>query len=275
VPADHAYLLSYCRELGLPLRAVAATSPAGDAGEAKAGMLAPAGGMDRIPLAFAKALRNRPILGVEVVELRQDFGRAEVVYRERKTGALKALYSDFAVVAIPMPVLAGVRADFTPDVRRAIAAASATHANKVAFEAPRFWEEDRRTAAKRGLLVAAYNVGAPAVAFERLPLEEQIELARAAVGRAHPGREGDLANPMVVNWSKEPFSLGASVEWADPAAREALGEAEGRFLFAGADLSPLPGWLEGGVLSARRAVGQIARRSGGRTLIDIDDLAYG
>ncbi len=251
----------------------------------QATMFEPVGGMDRIPYALAKAIRGRLVLGAEVEEIRQAPGGASVTYRDRKSGRSVTLLAEYAVVTIPLTILARVANDFSPAVKQAIAKAVYSHSSKVAFESPRFWEREQiyggisftggETSlvwypssgfnSPTGLLIAAYTNGDVGAAFERRPIAEQIAMARASVGRLHPGHEGDLIHPMVVNWRKVPFNLGPWIHWDedgnDPASYHLLNQPEGRIYFSGAHLSQMPSWQEGGVLAARRTVAEIARRT--------------
>ena len=117
------------------------------------------------------------------------------------------------------------------------------------------------------MLLACYGSGPRAEGFAALPLEAQIAAARAAVGRVHPGHEGELTKPVVVNWSKIPFSHGPWPNWQGDSAQEGhmdmpayrlLNQPDGPFHFTGAHLSQMPGWQEGAVLSAHRTIKALA-----------------
>ncbi|HEY0301636.1 MAG TPA: FAD-dependent oxidoreductase, partial [Rhizomicrobium sp.] len=246
----------------------------------QAPMFEPAGGMDRIPAAFHRAIRSPLLLDAEVKSIRQDAAKATIAYRER--GRIRALTADYLIVTIPLPVLAKLDTDFAPPVKAAIANAVYDHSAKIAFEAPRFWEAEQIYGglsfgstgtgpvwypssgfhAARGIILGAYVSGKPAAAFEALPLAAQIDRARAAVDRLHPGHGADLAAPAAVNWSKVPFNLGPWIHW-EPDGADAyklLNQPEGRIYFSGAHLSQLPSWQEGAVAAAHRTVEMIAAR---------------
>ncbi|HKR88349.1 MAG TPA: FAD-dependent oxidoreductase [Phenylobacterium sp.] len=250
----------------------------------QATMLEPVGGMDQIPRALAAALRRPPRLGAEVRAIRQSHGGVEVAWRDRTSGAGAVERGDFVVVTLPLKILAQIPTDLPAPVRKAVAAAVYDHAAKVAFDAPRFWEAEQIYGglsfpdggtgvvwypssgfhSPRGLLVAAYLAGPPAAAFEARPLGEQAGLARAAVERLHPGHGADLANPVVVDWSRQAFNLGPWMHWEtdgnDAAAYRLLNQPQGRIYLSGAHLSQLPSWQEGAVAAAHRTVGLIAER---------------
>lgn len=250
----------------------------------QATMFQPVGGMDQIPAAFARAIRSPIRLGAEVRRIRQTPTGVEVVLRDRRTELTFVEQADYLIITIPLPVLAKIDTDFSAPVRSAIAGAVYDHAAKVAFESPRFWQDDQIYGGlsfvggetslvwypsgdyqnPRGVLVGAYSAGPLAKAFEGRSLAEQVALARNAVERLHPGHGAQLAAPLVVDWSKVPFNLGPWIHWgtdsADVSAYRRLNEPEGRVYFSGAHLSQLPSWQEGAVLAAHRTIAQLDKR---------------
>ena len=255
----------------------------------QATMFQPVGGMDRIPVAIARHLTDRVICRAEVVRIRHDVGGVQVTYVDRATGAGHTATGDYVVCTLPFPVLAAIDHDLPPDYRAAIAAVEYDFSNKIAFDAPRFWEADEiyggitfvggDTAliwypsaaihSDRGVVLGCYASGQRARDFERLPLAEQIAAARAAIEMVHPGHGADCVAPLVVNWHKVPFSLGPWPAWngvplgpqenhIDQPGYRLLNQPAGRVVFAGAALSQTPGWQEGAVQSAHAAVTTIA-----------------
>jgi len=111
--------------------------------------------------------------------------------------------------------------------------------------------------------------GKPAAAFGALPISKQIEMARNAIDKLHPGHGVDLSAPVVVDWNKIPYNLGPWIHGTDsgndPDAYRLLNQPEGRVYFSGAHLSQLPGWQEGAVLTAHRTIELVARRVGAAT----------
>ncbi|MGO9450164.1 MAG: flavin monoamine oxidase family protein [Candidatus Binataceae bacterium] len=255
----------------------------------QAPMFEPVGGMDRIPAAFHKSIRSPILLGAEVTRIRQSPDKTEIVYVDRGTDKTHRLSADYLVCTIPLPVLAKVDTDFSAQVKQAIAGALYDHAAKVAFESPRFWEAEQIYGglsfggpatgvvwypssgfqSARGIILGAYVSGKQAKAFEALPISTQIDMARNAVDKLHPGHGVDLSAPVAVDWSKVPYSLGPWVHWGDSSseadAYRLLNQPDGRVYFSGAHLSQLPGWQEGAVLSAHRTMELIATRVGAAT----------
>lgn len=243
-------------------------------------MVAPRGGMDAFPKALAASLRHPVVREAQVTAIRRAGDGVRIEWRDG-AGRTQATVADCAVVTLPLPILAEIPSDFTEPVRAAIAGVRLADSVKVAFESTPFWEADQiygglsfvggetgviwypsdRFQAPRQVLLAAYTATpAGAHAFAARPIAEQVALSRAAVDKLHPGHGKDLVNPVVINWRKQPFSLGPWLEWGrdgnDPATLDRLNQGDGPFVFAGSHLSAYSGhWQEGAVLSARRAVG--------------------
>ena len=252
----------------------------------QATMFQPVGGMDSFPHALARAVRSPVMRHAEVTNIRSTTSGVAVAWRDRKSGKPNRLEADYALVTLPLVVLAGIDTDFEAPVKQAIAAVAYDHSNKVAFEAPRFWEREQvyggiswvggettmvwypsaAMHSERGVLVATYTSGAPAEQMAKRPLAEQISMARAVVGRLHPGHEGVLERPVAVNWSKVPYNFGPWPRWGglgsaiDTPGFRLLNEPHGRVYFTGAHLSQMPGWQEGAVLSAHRTIALLAER---------------
>lgn len=244
----------------------------------QATMLAPVGGMDRIPHALAAALRKPVVTGAEVREIRRSGDGVTIAWRDA-AGAAQTVRADRAIITLPLPILASIDGDFSAPVKRAIASARYQDTVKVAFQSRPFWEDQQiygglsfvggetsviwypsdRFQQKQEVLLAAYMSQDAAASFARRPIAQQIELARAAVERVHPGHGAELHSPVVVNWRKQAYNLGPWLDWeADGNSLDTfrlLNQPDGPFLFAGSHLSQYSGhWQEGAVLSARRAV---------------------
>ncbi len=266
----------------------------------QATMFEPVGGMDQIPIAIDSRLNDRAIRNAEVRQIRQNAHDVAVTFVDRPTGAARTLTADYLVCTIPFPVLAGIESNLPAQYKAAIAGIEYDYSNKIAFEAPRFWEADQiyggitfvggETSliwypsnglhSERGMLLACYTSGARARAAQQKALADQIAAARAAVEMVHPGHGADCADPIVINWHKIPYSLGPWPAWNGvlsnplPDARidkpgfRLLCEPWGRIAFASAALSQTPGWQEGAVQSAHAAVTAIAGQVAARALTD-------
>jgi monoamine oxidase len=118
------------------------------------------------------------------------------------------------------------------------------------------------------ILTGAYNYDAVAEAFGNLPLDKRLELAHGGGQLLHPefGDEVPLARGLSIAWQRVPFIEGGWADWNrnDPQHKEAynrLLRADKRFYVGGDQVSYLPGWQEGAVLSAYHVVNQITGRS--------------
>lgn len=256
----------------------------------QATMFQPVGGMDRIPAAFERAIKSPVIRNAEVLQIRQAPAAVTVAWLDRASGAERTTRADFAIVTIPLNILAGIDSNFDPAVKAAIADVPFGYSNKIGFDAPRFWEQQQIYGgiswvggetnmvwypsngmhAARGMLLACYASGDVAKSLAARPMAEQIAIAKTAVGHLHPGHAGDLSRPAVVNWSKIPFNLGPWPAWVGSgrasegsmvdAGFRLLNAPHGRVYFSGAHLSQLPSWQEGAVSAAQRTLGLIAAR---------------
>jgi len=249
-------------------------------------MLQPVGGMDRIAAAFERRVHAMIRYGAQVREIRREGAGVRVIYRDRRGGAPRSVAGDYCLCTIPLSVLAGIPADFSPDVRAAIATPTYGKAIKIAFQANRrFWEEDDQIYGgiswterditqvwypstgfhdAKGVLLGAFiwsdeiaeRVGA-------LPPAERLVRAVQDGERLHERYAEHLAHGISVAWHKVPENLGAWVEWTQEtrkSAYETLCRPDGPIHLAGEHLSYVTAWQEGAVLSAQAAVTAIAER---------------
>ena len=251
-------------------------------------LLQPRGGMDRIVEGFARNLDARIELGHEVVAIEQDEAGVTVAARSKR-GGLTRYEADYAVAALPLPLLAGIAFAASPRTSAAIAegAASWQPASKLAWPATRrFWEEDDEIyggssmvddlpmqfwypsgeiGTATGVLLGAYVVGPSAQTWTRLSRTRQAALSARYAQRMHRGFRGAAGQPIAVDWLDQPFQKGAWGSVAEDPAEDGLygllRRLDGRVVLAGDYLSHLSGWQEGAVLSAHHAAGQVAARA--------------
>ena len=243
-------------------------------------MLQPVGGMDRIAHAIHEQVKGSVRLGIPVTAIRREGSRVRI---EHGQGATMA---DYCVCTLPANLLARIPNDFSQAKNAALREANYLKSAKVAFEAPRFWEDDGVYGglawtdrlnenviypsdghhSSRGVLVGAYVAGwthdDTPDAFVKLPMADQIRISRESVEALHPGRSRLLERPIAINWGKVPYSEGVGVLWgngpADSARRTGayleLLKPEGPIIFAGEHLSYVGLWQEGSALSAHEAL---------------------
>ncbi len=249
----------------------------------QATMFQPVGGMDHIATAFAKKLGDVIRLGSEVKAIRRTSSGVSVSFTDKRTDEIRTLEAAFCIVTIPLPVLQGIETDFSPDYRAAIRSITYGNAVKIAWQSPRFWETDHQIYggiswvkgpttlvwypsaelfSAKGILLGTYANREHADELTRKPIDAQFEMSRVAVEGLHPGRGQELEKPLLVAWSKVPYSLGIAARYRADQEREytLLNAPDGPFYFAGEHLSQIGAWQEGAILSARRAINMIDSR---------------
>jgi monoamine oxidase len=254
-------------------------------------MLQPVGGMDRIAAAFAYRLRPMIRFNAEVKQIRRTGERgARIVYRDRRTGAETAIEAPFVLTTIPLSVLKQIDNDFSPRHRAAMAAGDYLSAVKIAFEAKRrFWRRtSRSTGAFPGPARTSPRCGthpristgvtasslAP-ISGPRRSAKNSPHCARRNASGSRSRRVRSCIRPIAPTSAKGRggvgrkcrFNRGAWCEWGEEAKRNAypvLLEPDGPFLFAGEHVSNLPGWQEGAMLSAYKAIEAISTRVASR-----------
>ncbi len=250
----------------------------------QATMFQPVGGMDQIAVRFERAITSPIIKNAEITQIRTGPDGVKVAYKDRLSGQMRTVEADYTVITLPLALLTKIDNNFDKPVQAAIGSVPNDFSNKIGFEAPRFWEKEQIYGGisfvggetnlvwypsnglhtERGMLLACYGSGPRAEGFAKRPLTEQVAIARRVVGKLHPGHEGSLEKPVVVNWSKVPFSMGPWPRWPGSAGGQEghfespeymlLNRPHGRVHFAGAHLSQTPGWQEGAIFSAQRAI---------------------
>lgn len=114
------------------------------------------------------------------------------------------------------------------------------------------------------ILTGAYNYGEVAEAFGRLSLDERLRRAHQGGQLLHPEFKSQvpLATGLSIAWQRVPFIGGGWASWKrdDEEQKKAynrLLQPDKRFYVGGDQVSYLPGWQEGAVLSAYHVVQQI------------------
>ena len=247
----------------------------------QATMFQPVGGMDQIPKAFEKNLGAIIRHNSDVQEIHQGASGVKVRYKDRLSGKESTIEGAYCICALPLPVLAKIKNNLSADVQKAVASSIYDSAYKIAWEAPRFWEQEFNVYgglsylkqnvgivwypswgmfSPRGVLVSGYSIenGTP---FGTLPNKEaKLEASRRAVELLHPGCGAKLSKPVYVSWGHIPYNLGS---WISGFGRkeqtyyDKIVVPDGRVYFAGDHTSHLVGWQEGAALSAHRAINLI------------------
>lgn len=106
----------------------------------QATMFEPVGGMDQIPIIIERNLKSRASRNAGVRRIRQTGKRVTVEWTDGRHGTQGMTRGDYLVCTLPFPVLARIDGDFAAPVKAAIGAVEYDYSNKIAFDAPRFWE---------------------------------------------------------------------------------------------------------------------------------------
>ena len=238
-------------------------------------MLQPVGGMDAIARAIHAQVKSRVRLNSPVSAIRRIGDRVRIEHGPGK----KVTEADFAIVTLPANLLERVPNDFSAEKKAALKGINYLPSVKVAFEAPRFWEEDGIYGglgwtdqanenliypsggwhSDTGVLVAAYCAGWTGPnhtqEYTAMSHEERFRICREVVERMHPGQAHKLGKPVTVAWGLTPWPDAASCSSrARPARYAELLRPEGPIFFAGEHLSYVLFWQEGAALSAHEAM---------------------
>lgn len=247
----------------------------------QAPMFQPVGGMDRIAHAVYEAIKPHVRLGSPVKGVRSSDRGVTVTLAN---GA--PIEADYCLCTLPANYVATLDHDFGPAKTASLGNVFYAPSAKVAWEAPRFWEEqgiygglawtqEPNTMvwypsgdwnSPKGILMGAYSYGGrPAsVAFTQMSPDERFAISRAVIERMHPGKSDLLGKPVTVAWNETEFSGGVGCVWSDEQRKTdylELCKPEGRVFFAGEHLSYVPYWQEGAILSGFEALKLIRERT--------------
>jgi monoamine oxidase len=258
-----------------------------DAVDWQATMFQPVGGMDHIPMAFAKQLGGAVRYQAVVKKIRHNSSGVTVSYLDAKTGKTETVEAQYCISNIPFPVLRDVDADFSPDVQKIIDNSAFDHSSKIAWESPRFWETEyniygglsylrqpveivwypsARMFSATGIIVGGYADNEPGTPFGDLKgVQAKLDASRHSIELLHPGHGKDLTKPVYVNWRKIQYALGGWLSDYSGKSIERMLEPDGNIYFVGDQTSKLSGWQEGAALSAYRCMNQIATEIEKRT----------
>jgi monoamine oxidase len=249
----------------------------------------PVGGMDKIVEGFVRKVGK-------LISYRTAITRVELVadgvrvFGTQNGSAFEA-HADYCLSSIPFPVLQDVvkQSNFSDSFASAIRATRFEPTCKVGWQAnARFWESDKyqiyggisRTDhnitqmwypsndyfTDNGTLTGAYNYDEDAIALGNLSPEKRLVLAREGATLLHSEFKDESIVPsalgLSIAWHRVPYQLGGWSAWSNtPADRLTYGRLlspDGRFHIIGDQISPLPGWQEGAMISAEYVIRQVA-----------------
>lgn len=244
----------------------------------QATMFQPVGGMDAIPMAFAKRLGPALKLNCAVTEIAKTARGVKVTYEEK--GVAHTIEADYCVSAMPLTILRKIKADLDPAHRNAVEKANYRGSYKIPWEAPRFWEKDyniygglsflsqgvsplwypsANLFSERGILVAGYqdeSIGG----LDKMTPEQVFAKSRESVERLHPGHAKELEKPVFMSWRRMKWFEGSWIGAQPKDEYETMCSPDGPIYFVGDAMSHVVGWQEGALLSGIRALQMISDR---------------
>lgn len=246
----------------------------------------PVGGMDRIPVAFARALGDRVTLRAEVRAIRNLEDEVRVVYRDTATGRDHEVTADYCISCIPLTVLRDVDHNLSPELAQAVAEVSYSGSAKVGLQMRRrFWEEDdgiyggpthtnlplgqfsfpsNDLFSRKGIVLGFYGSGSLTGLSDRPLVEltnrERIEHVLHYGSRIHPQMRDEFETGFCAFWERIPYSRGAYAT-GSRGLLPTLTEPDNRFYLGCAATSTAAAWLDGAIAAAWRAVESIHERA--------------
>ena len=249
-------------------------------------MFQPVGGMDQLPMAFARHLGPIIRKGHVVEKISQTPDKVTVTYKDAK-GQHGTIVADYCIAAIPLSVLKGIDMQVSPAFKQAMSGVSYALVGKIGIQMKRrFWEEDHAIygghvyyddpmigsislpstgwMSQKGVVLGYYQFGSSAAQVSAKSLKDRMALAVAAGQKVFPQYAENAESAFSIAWHRVPFNLGGWAEWSNEGRKTAyplLNEPDGRIYLAGEHLSYLTGWQEGGIESAWQQVGKIHKRA--------------
>jgi monoamine oxidase len=252
----------------------------------------PVGGMDEIWKGFLRQIGSLIAYRSRVTRLHLRDDGVDVEYVNQYNGQTSQLSADYCLSNIPLPILQTIAAgsNFAPDFQQAILRGRFEATCKVGWQAnERFWENDTNQIyggisyieapitqiwypsneyfAQKGTLTGAYNYPPEADAFGMLPPPERLRQAREQAARLHSEFLNEKIIPndkgISIAWQNVPYQRGGWAKWSsdseeDRRAYRRLLAPDRRFHVIGDQVSTLPGWQEGAMMSAEHVVKQVA-----------------
>jgi monoamine oxidase len=258
----------------------------------------PVGGMDKIVDGFKRKVGSRIQYNTKVLDIQIGNDSVTVVVEEK--GKRRNLKADYCISNIPLPLLKDIPNNFATDFDAAVRRCKYDPTCKLGWQAnQRFWESDKWQIyggisytddpitqmwypsydyfTGNGTLTGVYNYDDDAKAFGNMSLEDRIKMARQGAIKFHPEFADTRLVPsdraISIAWQNIPNEGGGWANWdptstADAKAYSRLLAPDRRFFVTGDQVSQLPGWQEGAMMSAQHVVEQI----GGRRLLTVPQI---
>jgi monoamine oxidase len=255
----------------------------------------PVGGMDKIVDGFVRKIGSLIQYNTKVLDIKTSSAGVAIVVESR--GTQRTINANYCISNIPLPVLTKIPNNFAPDFAAAVKQCKYDPTCKLGWQAnERFWENDKWQIyggisytddpitqmwypsydyfTRNGTLTGVYNYDEDAIAFGKMSLVDRIRTARRGAIKLHPEFGDTRVVPsdkaISIAWQNIPNEGGGWANWDPNSATDAkaysrLLAPDRRFFVTGDQVSQLPGWQEGAMMSAQHVVEQI----GGRRLLTV------
>ena len=262
----------------------------------------PVGGMDKIVDGFVKKVGNLIQYETEVLNIETRKDSVTISIRDRRTSRQSNITADYCISNIPLPLLSKIKNNFAPDFSDAVAQCVYDPTCKLGWQAnQRFWENNENQIyggisytddsitqmwypsydyfTKNGTLTGVYNYDQDAIDFGNMSLAERIATARKGAIKLHPEFADKRLVPsdkaISIAWQNIPNEGGGWANWDPNSQSHANAYArllapDRRFVVTGDQVSQLPGWQEGAMMSAQHVVEQI----GGKRLLKVPSVKH-
>jgi monoamine oxidase len=260
----------------------------------------PVGGMDKIVDGFVGKVDSLIRYETEVLNIETRADGVSIATRNRRTNSLDTIKADYCISNIPLPLLSKIKNNFAPAFSAAVALCVYDPTCKLGWQAnQRFWENNQNQIyggisytddpitqmwypsydyfTKNGTLTGVYNYDQDAINFGNMTAEQRIAMARKGAVKFHPEFADTRLVPsdkaISIAWQNIPNEGGGWANW-DPSSGDhskaytRLLSPDRRFYVVGDQVSQLPGWQEGAMMSAQHVVEQI----GGRRLKTVPQI---
>ena len=263
--------------------------------EWQATLFQPVGGMDKIVDGFVRKIGSLIQYNTKVLDIQIRANGVTVAVESK--GQRRNIDADYCISNIPLPLLKNINNNFAPDFDAAVKQCKYDPTCKLGWQAnQRFWENDKWQIyggisytddpmtqmwypsydyfTKNGTLTGVYNYDQDALNFGNMSPADRIKMARAGAVKFHPEFADEQIVPadkaISIAWQNIPNEGGGWANWSPDSKTDATAYArllapDRRFFVVGDQVSTLPGWQEGAMMSAQHVVEQI----GGRRLLTV------
>ncbi|MBZ5605610.1 MAG: FAD-dependent oxidoreductase [Acidobacteriia bacterium] len=241
-----------------------------------------AGGMESLPLAFARRLRKQIEYGCVVRRVEQQRDRVRIHY-ERSGRQARSIEADYSICTIPFPVLRDISFDpALPPIKQKICneLLNTSVVRTYIQTKTRFWAAPNFTGqtytdlpvmnlysaydgpGSRGIL-ESYVTSKEALKFGAEPESVALQKMIEGMTQVYPQLIEEAEGGVRKDWQADPWARGGYADYQPGQFLEFyphVAKPDGRIHYAGDHTSILPGWMEGALSSGVRAAGEVEKR---------------